>query len=117
MDKAWKAFERVAAKFFGNTRAPLSGGNGKQTRSDSLHPDLFISCKYTARSALHSLFQEELIKANVEGKIPIICTKKKGSDGFLITIHSKDFQSVCDLTRTNPTDNQSVEQVSGLRSV
>jgi hypothetical protein len=96
-DKTWKVFERVASTFFGTTRTPLSGGNGKQTRSDSLHPRLFISCKYSKASSLHSLFAEEQTKANVEGKIPIICTKKKGTDGFLITIHSKDFESVCKL--------------------
>jgi hypothetical protein len=110
-DKTWKAFERVVSKFFGTTRTPLSGGNGKQTRSDSLHPELFISCKYSSKSALHSLFQEESIKANVEGKIPIVCTKKKGSDGFLITIHSQDFESVCRLASTNPASSESLEQV------
>lgn len=99
-DKAWKAYERVVAKYFGSTRTPLSGGNGKQTRSDSLHPKLYVECKYSAKSALDSLFQETKEKAIKENKIPIICTKKKGTDGFLITIHSSDFKDM--ITDTSP---------------
>jgi hypothetical protein len=113
-DKTWKAFERVVAKFFNSTRTPLSGGNGKQTRSDSLHPDYFIECKYSAKSAIYSLFQETKEKALKENKTPIICTKKKGMDGFLITIHSNDFQSLQGFTRTDSTDSSSLEELPRL---
>lgn len=114
-DKVWKAFERTVAKFFSSTRTPLSGGNGKQTRSDSLNPELYIECKYSAKSALYSLYQETLPKAVLEEKIPIICTKKKGMDGFLITIHSRDFESVCELARSYAANREGLEGMSGLR--
>lgn len=113
-DKAWKAFERVVAKFFTSTRAPLSGGNGKQTRSDSLHPELFIECKYSAKSALYSLHQETETKAKKEEKIPVICTKKKGTDGFLITVHSSNFGSLCRIAGGNAVSSESLEGMSGL---
>lgn len=98
-DKVWKAFERTVASFFGSTRNALSGGNSKITRSDSLHPDFFIECKYRSKDALYSLFKSTRERAveesgSVTTKIPIICTKKKGSEGFLITIHSGDFDDV-----------------------
>lgn len=107
-DKVWKAFERAVAKFFETTRNPLSGGNGKQTRSDSLHPDIYVECKYSAKSALYSLFQETYPKAQKENKIPVICTKKKGMDGFLITVHSRDFESLQRCTLDNTTDSKSI---------
>lgn len=88
----WKAFERVVARFFGSTRTALSGGNSKITRSDSLHPDLYIECKYRATNALHTLYKDSEKKAGLEKKIPVICTKAKGDKGFLITIHSDYFE-------------------------
>lgn len=115
-DKVWKAFERTVAKFFTSTRTPLSGGNGKQTRSDTLHDELFVECKYSAKSALYSLYQETSIKAKVEEKIPIICTKKKGTDGFLITIHSSDFESVCRVARSNTSGSECLEGMPGLHT-
>ncbi len=113
-DKVWKAFERTVAKFFDSTRSPLSGGNGKQTRSDSLHPDIFIECKYSAKSALVSLFQETVPKALLEEKIPVLCTKKKGMDGFLITVHSKDFQSLCRVAGSDVTSSEGLDGMQGL---
>ena len=44
-DKAWKKRERDVAQYFNGTRTPLSGGNGKVTRADVIHDDLFIECK------------------------------------------------------------------------
>jgi hypothetical protein len=41
----WKNFERVVAALFGTKRTSLSGGNSKITRSDTMHPYLFIECK------------------------------------------------------------------------
>ena len=41
-DKTWKARERQVAKLLGTERTPLSGGNGKQTRSDSLSAEFFV---------------------------------------------------------------------------
>ena len=45
-DKAWKKRERDVANYFNGERTPLSGGNGKVTRADVIHEDLFIECKF-----------------------------------------------------------------------
>lgn len=90
----WKAFERRAAKLFGCTRAPLSGGNGKVTRSDSLHDSLFISCKHSKRSSLWTLFTTEKSKAVAENKTTVLAIHLKGAHGMLITAHSDDFEKV-----------------------
>ena len=50
-DKAWKKRERDVANYFNGKRTPLSGGNGKVTRADVIHDDLFIDCLlYTSPS-------------------------------------------------------------------
>lgn len=79
-DKAWKAFERFVASFFGTVRTSLSGGNGKVSRSDSHHPDLFISCKHTraGHKQLFDLVAEERIKADREGKVPVVVIGRNG---------------------------------------
>lgn len=99
----WKAFERVAAKFFGTVRNALSGRNSKVSSSDSIHPDLYIECKYRATSSLHSLFKDTKKKALLEDKIPVICTKVKNEAGFLITIHSDDFHKIGGFIDTEST--------------
>ena len=48
-DKAWKKRERDVANYFNGKRTPLSGGNGKVTRADVIHEDLFIECKLRAK--------------------------------------------------------------------
>lgn len=90
----WKAFERTVASFFGSVRTALSGGNSKVTRSDTHHPDLYIECKYRARCSLHTLYEDTKKKAEAEGKIPILCTKQKNSTGFLVTVHSSDYNAL-----------------------
>ncbi len=40
-----KTQERRVARYFGVERTPLSGGASRHTRSDTLHPDLFIEVK------------------------------------------------------------------------
>lgn len=77
--KAWKALERRVARFFKTERNPLSGGNGKFSRSDSRHPDLFIETKRMKSSPLITLFDKTLALSklepsqNLEGpKIPVV---------------------------------------------
>ena len=40
-----KTQERRVARFFGTERTPLSGGASRHTRSDTLHPKLYIEVK------------------------------------------------------------------------
>lgn len=90
MDKAWKAFERRVARFFKTERNALSGGNSKVTRSDSLHPTLFIECKQRKRFAVIRLWDETRRMAQVEGKTPVVCLSETGRPGFWIMVHSED---------------------------
>jgi hypothetical protein len=56
--KTWKKIEANVSKWFGSTRTPLSGGNSKFTRSDSLHPRLFIEVKQKKDWAIFNLFDK-----------------------------------------------------------
>lgn len=44
--ESWKRFERTVAKDFGTTRTPLSGSVKTITNSDTLHPFIYVECKY-----------------------------------------------------------------------
>lgn len=92
-DKAWKVFERFVAALFGAARNSLSGGNSKLTRSDSTHPKVFISCKYTRHNnkTLRALVAEERVKAKVENKIAV-CVIGEFDDraNALVVLHLKD---------------------------
>jgi hypothetical protein len=94
----WKQFERYIAGIFNTTRTPLSGGNGKMTRSDSLHPHLFISCKYTQSNnlGLRKLVDEEREKAAVENKTAICVIGQAGDkSNALVVLHLKDLPQLC----------------------
>lgn len=90
----WKGFERTVAKFFGSERTPLSGGNSKITRSDSIHPRLFIEDKYRAKHAIIATWQDAKGKADAEGKVPVVCVREKGKRGFWLLIHCDDAKAV-----------------------
>ena len=92
-DRTWKAKERQIANWFGTVRNALSGGNSKQTRSDSLHPDLYIESKYSKRHAIWSLYEDTLPKAEAESKIPVLAISQYFKSGFLVVVHSSNFQN------------------------
>jgi hypothetical protein len=89
-DFSWKSFERRVARFFNTERNALSGGNSKLTRSDTLHPDLFIECKQRKRFAVIRLWDETHKLAQRESKTPVICLSEKNRPGFWILVHSDD---------------------------
>lgn len=103
---AWKALERRVAKFFNTERTPLSGGNSKITRSDSLHPTLFIETKRATRyKAAIRLWDETAQMAKPEGKIPVIALGAPHRKGFWILVHCDDLTLVHETitrTRSNP---------------
>jgi hypothetical protein len=81
-DTAWKRDEREVAEYFGTHRTPLSGGSSRHTRSDTLHPTLFIEVKTRSAvpatwSAIRRLFEEIEQKAAVERKRAILVTHRK----------------------------------------
>ena len=93
----WKKFETAVAKVFGSERTPLSGGNSKITRSDSLHGEIFIECKYRAKSPTFDLWTSTKERADKEDKIPLVAIKKKGGKGFLFVISPDDLDKLAEL--------------------
>ena len=91
--KSWKQSERRIAKMFNTERTPLSGGNSKITRSDSLESKLFIEAKQRKKMAVWSLWEETREQAKEEGKIPVLGLHQKRKKGFLVVIHSNDLSS------------------------
>ena len=94
MSKTWKNIERKIASFFGSERTPLSGGNSKITRSDSLHDLLFIETKYRKKHSAVTLWRETKELADKEGKIPVVCLSEKGRKGFWVCCHSGDLTAI-----------------------
>lgn len=85
-DHAWKKTERRIARYLGAERNPLSGGNARHSRSDSLHPKIFVETKHgkgvpKTWAAVRKLFAETAEKAAVEGKIPLVVIHEKFSAG------------------------------------
>ena len=76
-DTKSKADERWYAARLGTTRAPLSGGNSRHTRSDTLDPDIYLEVK-TGRSFPRSwdgwqkLFLATEERAGDEGKVAVL---------------------------------------------
>ena len=103
---AWKALERTVASFFATTRAALSGGNGKVTRSDSHHGQLYIECKYGQRVAPWKLFKGSEEKAKAEGKTCVLALKERNEDGFFVVCRSRDLQLVSRLAAEGDKDEQ-----------
>ncbi len=87
--KNWKRLEKKVARMRGTSRTPLSGGNSKLTRSDTLDETFFIECKYRANSSVWSLYDEIEALARKEGKVPVFVIKKKGHHGELFVVKDK----------------------------
>lgn len=67
----WKSLERRVAEVLGGKRNPLSGGQGKHTRGDIIHPDLYVEVKLRKHWAVYDLFMDTRTKAAKEGKTPL----------------------------------------------
>ena len=93
-DKTWKSRERKIAVFFGCKRTPLSGGNSGHTRSDTLHPSLFVEQKHRKEHAVINLWRKTKELADKENKIPVVTLTEKGKHGFYIMCHSSDLVAV-----------------------
>lgn len=92
----WKQFERRVAKLFGTKRNPLSGGNGRHGRSDTLHPRLFLECKNHAATPGFSFFQKVMAEAKKEEKLPVLVQQPKNSKTVLVTCRLQDLAKVAD---------------------
>ena len=90
----WKKRERDVANYFNGKRTPLSGGNGKVTRADVIHEDLFIECKLRAKHTAISLWDDTAKLAKEEGKTPVIALCEKNRPGFWVMVHSSDLEKI-----------------------
>ena len=77
-DKAWKRAERKGATLLGTTRTPLSGGSSRHTRSDTLHPVIYLEMKYRKEFAVVSQIRREEVKAKKEGKVAVLGFQQRG---------------------------------------
>jgi len=84
--KSWKKLEQKVARLRGTERTPLSGGNSKQTRSDTLDDTFFIECKLRKDPAIWNLYEQVEELAKKENKIPVLVIKKKGKHGELFIV-------------------------------
>ncbi len=90
----WKGDERLVSKMFGTERTPLSGGNSKMTRSDTLHKKLFIEVKKRASHAAFELWKRTKELARREHKIPVVVLRQGHSPYTLLVIEVHDLQRV-----------------------
>jgi hypothetical protein len=97
----WKRIERKVASFFGTERTPLSGGNSKITRSDSLHPDLFVEVKARSAHSAVTLWRGTKKLADKEGKIPVVALAERNKKGFWIMMHSDDLIKVAEIVKAS----------------
>jgi hypothetical protein len=81
------------AKSLGTERTPLSGGNSKITRSDSLEEKLFIEAKHRKKLWVWSLWEGTKGQAKAEDKIPVLGLHQANKKGWLIVVHSDDLDS------------------------
>jgi hypothetical protein len=107
----WKQYERFVSSIFSTVRTALSGGNGKVTRSDSHHPALFISCKYTQSNnkGLRDLVDEEREKAHAENKIAICVIGEAGDRAnSLVVLHLRDLHPFCEAVKNGSVESNMV---------
>lgn len=97
--KTWKHDERKIASMFGTKRTPLSGGNSGHTRSDTLHPDLFIEVKRRQKHALVELYRDTAKLAKLENKIPMVCPVMPQGRERLVLLDIRDLEEVARIYR------------------
>ncbi len=92
----WKQRERDAASEFGTKRQPSSGSMGRpdQTRSDSVHPRVFIECKLRPSHGPVTVWRDAAAKAKKESKTPVVCLMEKGRHGRWWLLHSTDVRAL-----------------------
>ena len=77
-DKPWKRAERKGAAAIGGKRNPLSGGSSRHTRSDVIHPTIYLEMKYRKRFSVVSQIRREEEKAKKEGKVAVLGFQQRG---------------------------------------
>ena len=105
MSKSWKAYERRVARYFGSERTPLSGGNSRHTRSDSLHERLYIECKSNMQIKILSDWGDLRRRAKATGS-KVVAFYPDGLPGVLfhseaLPAYKSDRPTVLDILQYN----------------
>jgi hypothetical protein len=113
--RTWQLVESRIAAFFGCRRAVLSGSSGRddQTCADTTHEILFIECKLREQHSARTLHDATRELSRREKKIPVLCLADKGRPGFLICVHSTDWEEVIAEYAAGLTD-EGLEELTGL---
>ena len=100
-DHAWKRRERELATLFGTVRNRCSGSSGRDTesRSDSLHPTLYLELKHGDLARFLNAEMREAVRvgranAAAEDKRLVLAMSEKHHAGFWLLVHSDDFDAV-----------------------
>jgi hypothetical protein len=87
---AWKALERKVAEVLGGKRISRGGDFSISTYDVELpsRPELRIDCKWTARTMWHHTRVKEIETkyCQLEGSVPVLCTRTKHSSEINVTI-------------------------------
>jgi hypothetical protein len=76
-------------------RNPLSGGNGKHSRSDSLSPVLYIDNKHRKTQSVFTTYKEIKKLAAKESKVPVLTLTEHRSHGYIVCVHSDHLIQYC----------------------
>lgn len=92
----WKKRERSAAAIFGSKRQYGSGSGGRddQTKSDSVHPRLFVEGKLRASHAVLAVWRDAHQKAMKEGKTAVVVLSEKNRQGQWLVVHTADLAAI-----------------------
>ena len=91
-DKPWKRFERQVNKFFNGGGRSRAFHNWMKHGSDIMHDILHVQCKYKKRDTLVGVWKDA--KKASDGKIPVVCIKTHGDNGFFVFCHSTDLTAI-----------------------
>jgi hypothetical protein len=108
--KSWKKLEQKVARMRETERTPLSGGNSRQTRSDTLDDTFFIECKLRKEPAIWNLYGQVEELAKKENKIPLLVIKKKGKHGELFIVNDRYLKEFIENWEANNEENKSNNQ-------
>ena len=108
--KSWKKLEQKVARLRGTERTPLSGGNSKQTRSDTLDDTFFIECKLRKDPAVWNLYEQVEALAKKENKLPVLVIKKKGKHGELFIVNDRYLKAFIKNWEANNEESKSNNQ-------
>lgn len=87
--RGWQKGEQRIAEYFGTHRTPLSGGDSRLTRSDTLHPRLFIEVKHRQNEAAINLWDEAKEETKQHGPLTHVMMVVELNDRYRL-VHSDD---------------------------